>query len=260
MAAEFTTVTMTYNIGGRHRLAERAAALRAFLPTRFPDILAVQELKPETRELLDDILEGHTRVDDDFVGWAEGSNIWWRRDLYQLVDHGAEDIGSAKEHRRLFWAKLRPLLLDAAEPLVFATAHYTWSGFGSESTDGFNPRIRETQRTVDVLDRLAPAGPCLFVGDLNDEHHPVRVLRRAGFQDCFRALGGHSPATAPVMPFVLPAGDDNDPPRDIQRVIDYQFHRGPIRPRCAEVADFFLGGVAPSDHRPVVATYTLEAR
>lgn len=257
MAVPFTAIAMTYNLWGRHRLDRRTEAIRTFLSSRSPDLLAVQELKPETRDLLDAVLGGHARVEDDFAGWSESSNLWWRRELFQLLDFGAEDIGIVSKHRRLFWARLLPLPLDNPTPLLFATAHYTWSGFGDESVSGINPRVNEARATVEALDRLAPDGPCLFVGDLNDEHHPARVLRGAGFHDCFWALGTHSPVTAPVVPLTLPPGDDNVPPRDIPRVIDYQFHRGPIQPRCVEVADYFLDGVAPSDHRPVIAAYTM---
>ena len=42
-------------------------------------------------------------------------------------------------------------------------------------------------------------------------------------------------------------------------MIDFQFHRGPVRPLTTEVVDFFADGMAPSDHRPVVTTYQLDA-
>jgi len=41
-------------------------------------------------------------------------------------------------------------------------------------------------------------------------------------------------------------------------VIDFQFHRGPVRALTTEVVDFFAGGLAPSDHKPVVTTYGLD--
>jgi endonuclease/exonuclease/phosphatase (EEP) superfamily protein YafD len=39
--------------------------------------------------------------------------------------------------------------------------------------------------------------------------------------------------------------------------IDWMFHRGPIWPMLAEVVDFFEGDIAPSDHKPIIATYRL---
>ena len=254
---DFSTVVMTYNLWGRHLWPEREPALRAFLAAREPDILAVQELYPEVGAVVDDVLPRHVRVHDEFEGWsdASGGNIWWRSDLYRLEDHGAEDIGIRKPARRLFWARLRSLRLPGAAPLLLATAHFSWAGYPQEEQDAVNPRIAQAERTVVELDRLAGDGPCLFVGDLNDEHHPVRILRDAGFADSFTALGTSSPITSPVMPILRPEG--NQPPKDIPRVIDYQFHRGRIRVRTSEVCEFFHERVAPSDHKPVVATYTL---
>ena len=75
----------------RHLWPEREPALRAFLTARPPDLLATQELYPETRAVVDEVLDRHARVEDDFEGWGRGSNIWWRRDLFQLEAHGADD-------------------------------------------------------------------------------------------------------------------------------------------------------------------------
>lgn len=255
MTAEFTTVVMTYNLWALHRWPEREAALRAFFGTRDADILAVQELRPETCAVLDELLPRHARIEDEFGGWTRASNIWWRTDLFRLVDFGAEDIGIRKRLRRLFWVKLAPLPLESGVSLLVSTAHYTWPGDSEEESTGFNPRIRQAELTVEALGRLAGRGPCLFMGDLNDHHHPVRVLRGAGFQDCFTALGRSSPVTSPVLPLTRPS--DNVSPQDVPKVIDFQFHRGALRVRSAEVGEFFLKQVAPSDHKPVVATYTV---
>jgi hypothetical protein len=255
---EFTTVAMTYNLWGRHLWPEREPALRALFMNRDPDILAVQELCADTRGVLDDVFRTHARVHDDFRGWTCESNIWWRKGLYRLDDYGAEDIGIRKESCRLFWVKVTPLLLEGNEQLVFATAHYTWPGDRQEELVGLNPRINEARRTVEVLDRIAPHEPCIFAGDLNDVHHPVRILRRAGFNECFRSLGRTSPITSPVAPLTRPHSEN--PPQDIPKAIDYQFHRGPIRARTGEVVEFFFNHIPPSDHKPVIATYSLGAR
>lgn len=254
MMTELTTVAMTYNLWANHWWPQRESALRAFFGLRAPDILAVQELRPETCEVLDEAMPKHSRVDDAFAGWAWESNIWWRSDLFSLEESGVEDVGIASELRRLFWVRLRPLGLDDRARVMVATAHFTWPGNGDEKRTGINPRVSEAEQTVAALNRVAGDEACIFLGDLNDHHHPVRIFKEAGFQDCFTALGATSPVTSPVEPLIQVEGSGSP---DVPRVIDYQFHRGPVEVRTAEVAEFFFDQTSPSDHKPVVATYTL---
>ncbi|NDL56696.1 endonuclease/exonuclease/phosphatase family protein [Phytoactinopolyspora mesophila] len=252
----FTFVAMTYNIWGGHRLTERTRALQSLFKLREPDVFGVQELQPESRVVLDDALPEHSRVEDDFPGWATQSNIWWRDDVFTLEDYGAEDIGIRSEHARLFWVRLRPSGTGDLPSLLFSTAHLTWPGHPQERVDDVNPRVGQARQAVAVLNRLAPDGPCLFTGDMNDYARPLWPLREAGFTDSFTALGTTSPPTHPVFPLVEP-GQGWAPAESPQKAIDWLFHRGPLRPRCSEVVEFFFEGQAPSDHKPVTATYTL---
>ena len=34
-------------------------------------------------------------------------------------------------------------------------------------------------------------------------------------------------------------------------------HRGPIRPTLTSVVDFFIDEIPPSDHKPILTTYTV---
>ena len=72
-----------------------------------PDILCVQEFRPVTRDCVDDILVTHQRVEDPFEGWSQAGNIYWHRELFELVEYGVEDIGQLEKLRRLFWLRLR---------------------------------------------------------------------------------------------------------------------------------------------------------
>ncbi len=257
-------VVMTYNLWGEHRWPERADALRALFTRRFPDILAVQELRPATRDLLDETLPHHRRVEDDFPGWHRESNLWWDIRLFELKEHGIEDIGLVDElspreieesgdYRRLFWVRLQPRAFSGGPTLLVSTAHYTFPGSEKELNERVNPRIRQTRQTVETLNRIAPSEPCLFMGDLNEGWHPLRILHSAGLQDSFSALGMAPPPTFPTVP--TGAADSWCTPA----VIDFQVHRGPVRPLATEVIDFFHDELAPSDHKPVVTTYALEA-
>ncbi|WP_205855927.1 endonuclease/exonuclease/phosphatase family protein [Phytoactinopolyspora endophytica] len=250
-----TVVTMVYNLWGDHRWEDRAGPLRELLRIRDPDILATQELRLASRTVIDEVLQGHDRVEDDFPGWAGQGNIWWRRDLFKHEDHGAEDIGIRADDACLFWVRLA--VRDLGTSLVFATAHYTWPGHETEWHDDVSPRPEHARRTVDALNRLAPDIPCIFTGDLNDYARPLWILRSAGFEDSFSYLKRLSPATHPVFPNPVARVDVNDP-EFTPSTIDWQFHRGPLAPRVSEVVDFYSDGVPPSDHKPVAVAYRIE--
>lgn len=246
----FTTVMTTYNLWGGFKVAEREPALRAFFTTRSPDILVVQELRPQTQAIIDETLVGHDRVHDEFAGWAWQGNIWWDRKLYGLEEHGATDIGIRASDARLFWARLA----TPVGRLLVATAHYTWPGHPQEVADELNPRTEQARRTADELTNLAGTDACVFAGDLNDYARPLWALRDAGFTEAFGALGGTSPPTHPAVP----DGWTEEPAfLPATKAIDWQFHRGPVDVRSAEVVEFFHRGKAPSDHKPVAVTYTI---
>jgi len=255
--SNFSFVAMTYNLWSDFYLDDRRDALRALLTTRPPDLLATQELRGTTRALVDEVLAGHDRVDDPFPGWEKQSNLWWRRDLFELIEYGAEDVGILSPDAALFWVRLRPR--DPGLPgLVFSTAHLTWPGHPDERADSRNRRVGQARAIAEALERLAGDGPCLFTVDINDIGPPQWELGNAGFLDSFTALGRHSPVTHPVVPTVapVPIGTKLSPLASPPKAIDWIFGRGPLVPRCSEVVEFFHAGRAPSDHHPVAATYT----
>ncbi|GAA2814958.1 endonuclease [Kribbella solani] len=249
-----TFVAMTYNLWSEFYLDERRAALESLFTIRPPDLLAVQELRPVTRDLLDEVLPEHDRIDGE-AGWATQSNLWWRRDLFTKLDHGAEDVGILSPDARLFWVRLRTP--DGSE-LLFSTAHLTWPGHADERADHVNRRIAQARAIGATLERLAGDGACLFTVDINDIGPPQWELGNAGFLDSFTALGRHSPVTHPVVPTVAtgPIGTRLSPLASPPKAIDWIFARGPLAARTSEVVDFFHDGRAPSDHYPVVATYS----
>jgi len=252
--SNFSFVTMTYNLWSEWHLAERRDALTALFATRPPDLLAVQELRPSTRKLIDDVLPTHDRVDGT-AGWETQSNLWWRRELFTQVESRAEDVGILSPDARLFWVRLRPV--DGPE-LIFSTAHLTWPGHPDERADRTNRRVGQAHAIADALGRLAGDGPCLFTVDINDIGSPLWEFGNAGFLDSFTALGRHSPVTHPVVPTVAtgPIGTHLSPLASPPKAIDWIFARGPLAVRTSEVVDFFHDGRAPSDHYPVVATHT----
>ncbi len=236
----------TYNIWTTTRWPERRAALQAFVHRHRPDVLCLQEVQPESRAAIDEILgDTHDRVADPFEGWANEGQIYWNRSMFSAAEHGATDIGILEPLRRLFWVQLAT---DKGPSLLVSTAHFTWHGHTEARRLERNVRIPQARAAVEALDGMRRDGePQLFMGDLNDTNEPLEVLRDGGLVDCFAALGRWTRATHPAQPTCGGAPQS----------IDWLMHRGSLRVLAAEVVDFHLDDLAPSDHKPVLAVYRL---
>ncbi len=243
---------MSVNLWNTQCWPTRETALRTLLARR-PDVLCVQELRPTIGAVIDAELPDHRRVIGDERGWTHESNIWWDTRTFALLGYGASPFGAIERDRRVFWTRLQHHGSD--REVVVATVHLTWLGASTEVETGLNPRLEQTREVVRVLDDVAPAGACLLMGDLNDPAVPTRVLHEAGFADSWGALGVVPPATFPAFP--LSTSGSRRPPHLPPSTIDWQFHRGPVRPLMTEVVDQPWRGVAPSDHRPLHTLYAL---
>lgn len=241
---------MTLNLWNDERWKQREESVRQCLQTLRPDVLCVQELRASTREKLDRFLPGYSRVEDEFEGWARQSNVYWRDNLFQEVDHGAADV-DISETRRLFWARLS-LKSDPEKTILVSTAHLTYSRNRVERETGKSPRIEETDRTVDALNDIGhDEEPLLFMGDLNDAIHPHAILSDAGYTDCFSELNLPVRPTYPARP-TRPSGNGV-----IERPLDWIFANDRVRCLSATVPHFYFDDFAPSDHWPVLAVYEL---
>ena len=244
----FSFLACTYNLWGTSRWEERRGPLKRFLELNRPDVLCVQELSPDASALINDTLPRIRCVEDPFLGWSEEGNVFWNSDLFELDEYGAHDIGQLAENQRLFWVRLA---LESGGTMVVATAHFTWTGNIREITDQINVRVQEAESAAAYLETLVrPDEPVLFMGDFNDYIHPIRMLRIAGFDDSFMALGLEPVITFPAFPIA------HQPPE----LLDWMMHRGPIRPTLTSVVDFYAQEFPPSDHKPVFTTYVLEER
>lgn len=242
----------TYNLWNNQRWPEREPALRQFLAHFSPDVLAVQELCPETRECIDASLSGHARVEDAFEGWGCQSNLWWRRDLLELVEHGAAGFGSHEPTRRLFWARLRRV--DTGATVIASTAHLTHSGREHEVRTGISPRVDQAQAvTAALAEIVAPGEPAWCMGDFNDPYHPSTILHAAGYTSCFADLGVQPPPTFPAFPT---AGRSPGVHRS-NSCYDWLTANAHARALAAQSPHFFYGDLSPSDHWPVIAIYEL---
>ena len=243
---------VTYNLWNTKRWDVRKPALAQFLNIYSPDILCIQELREETRDYIDQTLPLHRRVHDDLPGWTRESNIYWNAVYFEEMEHGVEDIGILEEHRRLFWVRLA--LKDTGKTILISTAHFTYQRHPQECKTGANPRIEQARRTILALDRLASKDePVFFMGDLNDNVHPVRLLHDAGYISCFASLNALPPTTWPCYPTAnVSAGD-----RVANQTIDWLVANRQAKTVAAQVPQCYCADVAPSDHWPVLAVYEI---
>jgi endonuclease/exonuclease/phosphatase family metal-dependent hydrolase len=245
---------VTYNIWLTERWAVRAPALRGFLDAFSPDVLCLQELRPESRSFIDSALPTHTRVDDAYRGWVTESNIYWRDTLFTPIEHGAEEVGIPDGDRRLFWARLK--IRDLDRSMLVATAHLTSQRNKHECETGQSPRVEQIRRIIAALKRLnEPGEPLFFMGDMNDTVHPPRMLHEAGYVGCFASLGVQTPPTYQCYPTanVQPGN------RVVNQSIDWLVANTHARAVAAAVPHFYLNDAAPSDHWPVQAVYEISA-
>jgi endonuclease/exonuclease/phosphatase family metal-dependent hydrolase len=244
---------ITYNIWLTERWPARAAALEHFLKLFTPDILCVQELQRPTQEFLDGLLKAHERVRDPFPGWTKESNIYWTDNIFQEIEHGAEEVGHLEPERRMFWVRLR--LKPSQKTIFVATAHLTTARHREEAETGLSPRVRQLNRIVGKLTRLVREGePAFFMGDMNDPWHPQIILKKAGFVSCFAALGIQSPPTFQCYPTANVRPEEHTVTEAID-LITANRHACAV---AACVPRFYRGDITPSDHWPVQAIYQIE--
>lgn len=241
---------MSINLWNTQRWPAREVPVRTLLQRR-PDLLCVQELRPLLGRVIDEELTEHQHVTSEERGWTHEGNVWWDASRFALVAFGAEHFGAIERDRRVFWVRLRCREADAE--LIVASVHLTWLGASDEIETGLNPRLAQAKETVRILDDVAGDSPCLVMGDLNDPAVPPRIFRAAGFTDAWSALGVTPPPTFPAFP--LSTDGSRRPPLLPPSTLDWQFHRGALRPIMTEVVDQPRRGIAPSDHRPLHTLY-----
>jgi endonuclease/exonuclease/phosphatase family metal-dependent hydrolase len=242
---------ITCNLWNDERLEFRSAALRKFLELFSPDIFCAQELVAASRDLIDEVLADHGRVDDRLIGWRRESNIWWRKSLFAEVEHGAEAVEIRdSRHRRLFWARLKSKSHDRS--LLVSTAHLSHQRGSHELKTGESARVGETKRILAALARLAqPREPVMLMGDFNDPAGAPSLLHDAGYPSCFAVLGLEPQPTFKCYPTagVTPGK------LAMSQTVDWIVGNDYARPLCATVPRFFFKDSAPSDHWPVQAVY-----
>ena len=124
---------MTFNVWNTERLEARQGPLATLLG-RSPDVLAIQELRPEVARLIGRALPDHHAVTDTLAGWSTEGNIWWDARRFTRRSHGAADYGAPEFERRVFWVRLQHA--EGGEEVVIASVHLTWPGGSDEPHHG----------------------------------------------------------------------------------------------------------------------------
>ena len=205
-------------------------------------------------------MPSHAYVKDDFTGWQNEGNIYWNSNLFDMVEYGVSDVGMMEPLRRLFWVLLKIKTSESIsnQQILVSTAHFTWEGHVQECKTDVNLRKQQAQRTVTTLDDLQqrfgdPHLAVLFMGDLNEGFHPKRILREAGFIDCFSALRLPCLPTHPQRP--------SSPEEEVlcDSTLDWIMQNNYARPILANVLRNLLctGGYSVSDHCPVMCMYEI---
>ena len=216
--------------------------------------MRTRKLHPLLHDTVLEALSTHAFVQDDFEGWQSEGNIYWDSNKFNLMQYGMIDIGIVQPLRRLWWALLR--YNNTSDQILVATAHYTWEGHVEERKSDINVRKQQAHRTVAALHDLKikfgnTQLPILFMGDLNENYHPRRILHEAGFVDCFAELRLPVPITHPQRP--------SAPHEDIlgDVTLDWIMQNKYARPILANVIKNMLSsnGYVVSDHCPVMCMY-----
>ncbi|MBR6085292.1 MAG: endonuclease/exonuclease/phosphatase family protein, partial [Spirochaetales bacterium] len=98
---------MTQNLWNTIRWDERKECVRSFFRLYSPDIICLQEVRPELLSWIDESLPDYSRIRDPFAGWTNEGSIYYRKGLFTEVCHGEVFLDMPEPDRRLFWARLR---------------------------------------------------------------------------------------------------------------------------------------------------------
>ncbi|CAD7928807.1 unnamed protein product [Amoebophrya sp. A120] len=99
---------ITLNAWNTEQWATRRAIVVDFFKTFRPDILCLQEVRPEVLDAVREALVGFEYLQDASVpGYLVEGNILWNASKFDKLAIGAEDVGIEETERRLFWVLLR---------------------------------------------------------------------------------------------------------------------------------------------------------
>ena len=237
---------VSLNLWNTEHLEKRLPALRSFLSTYDADIFLFQEIRPVLIEEFKSILFNHDYIQDDDLGWSRESNIFYKRDMFTLLEKGRIDLNMPEKERGVFWAKFQ----DKREGKIFfaSTIHLTWQGNADEVRTGLPYRHREAWDIVKKFPLIFNSNPVFLAGDFNDPLHPGRILEEAGFKDVFKIMHEPHPLTFPNLGLT----DEEYLAEGIDKMMVIGF-----KPLIVTSPHFYIPGSTLSDHYPLAAMLEL---
>ncbi|MDD4012158.1 MAG: endonuclease/exonuclease/phosphatase family protein [Sphaerochaetaceae bacterium] len=241
---------MTQNLFNTELWEIRGESAKAFFTLYQPDILCLQEVRPQTLGELDKVLVGYERIQDSFIGWTEEGTIYFKSSLFSLAEKGEVDLDMPEVNRRLFWARLA--VNGTGRTLFISTVHLTWQGNADEIRTGMPYRNREAKTAADALVHLIrPNEPGILCGDFNDPYHPARIISEVtGMTEIFYALGLQGPLT-------FPCAQVSEEIYLSESIDKMMFTPGPLRAVLAASPQYYYRHNAPSDHWSVEGVFEL---
>lgn len=170
---------MSFNIWGNFYLSERINNLKNTLKLINSDIILFQEVTIENLQFLIETLPQYNYVKEEKeIYWQTESNIFWNKNIFNLINSGYYSFHHSEyPGRGLFWVRLS-LKNQPNNEFIVSTSHLPWVGSNKEITTGINQRIECCRLILQFLNTISkPNEPIIFAGDLNDDYHPLRVLR-----------------------------------------------------------------------------------
>lgn len=174
---------MTFNIWGNEYLSDRTNNLQKILKIINSDIILLQEVTKDNLQIVKNSLPLHNYIqniekEEEKEFWETESNIFWKDSLFTLINSGYQSFHHSNYPKRgLFWARLS-LKNQPQYEFIVSTSHLPWVGSSLEITTGINQRIQCSRLILEYLHSIAhPNEPIVFAGDLNDDFHPLRILR-----------------------------------------------------------------------------------
>lgn len=235
------------NLWNTEHLEKRAECLTSFLRTYKSDIFCFQEIRPELITLIDSALPEWERVVTTLPNWNYESNIYYKKEMFTLLDYTLTSLEMPEKLRGLFTIKL--MVKENGKELFVNTVHFTHQGNADELRTGMPYRPKEAHLAALKLKEMVTNQPCLLTGDFNDPLQPARILNEdADLLEVFTTLGLPSPVTFPC-PYL---SEENY----LVEAIDKIMYKN-CTPLMASSPHFYIPGGVLSDHWPVMAMFEL---
>lgn len=269
---------MTFNAWGKHYWPQRRDSLKSLLSNIIPDIILFQEVTREILLAAQEALPGYRYIYDEKhdtseissapAGWFNESNILYSPDILEAKEYGIFPLDmQAHPHRGLFFGRFS-VKQNPNIKILFSTAHLPWTGSIQEVSQSLNPRIELTQSIINYLRHYVEANPqdnLVFCGDLNEDFHPIRILKQSGMRDVFDWLDLPPEVTHPVRP------SDKEEENRPNRTLDWITCSFPPHKLCSltsrhaaaessSSASEPVSGLTPGRHSRVLAAFVKKVR